>query len=234
MFKRLSINLKHRFMPFILAHCVKVVMRLLIATCKVEVKGLEKFVRVAQKERCMLTLWHNRLAIMPEILKKHASQFVFCAFVSKSRDGELLARLANSYTMGRTLRVSQNARLKALKDLIRQIKKGEEIMVVTPDGPRGPRYQVKAGAIIAAKEAEALIIPVSWSSSRFFQLKSWDKLMFPKPFSRIIIAFGDPLNIDKNSSNVRTDQTTLLTQSLKHLDLQVCTAVHADSDHWPK
>jgi lysophospholipid acyltransferase (LPLAT)-like uncharacterized protein len=226
-------NIKNRILPHIIVYFAKMAMRVLLFTCKVEIEGLDQFVKTAKKERCMITLWHNRLAIMPEILKKYASQFVYCAFISKSRDGELLAILAKSYTMGRTLRVSHNHRRKALNDLINQLKKGEEIMVVTPDGPRGPRYQVKAGAVIAAKEAEASIIPVSWSSSRFFQLKSWDKLMLPKPFSKIIVVFGDPLNLDKDS-NLVGEHKSLLKQSLLHLDIQVCAAVSSNSERWPK
>lgn len=226
-------NIKNRIVPHMMVYLAKMAMRLLLFTCKVEVEGLDQFVRTAQKDKCMLTLWHNRLAIMPEILKTYASQFVYCAFISKSRDGELLAILAKSYSMGRTLRVSHDARRKALKEMIAQLKKGDEIMVVTPDGPRGPRYQVKAGAVIAAKEAEAAIIPVSWSSSRFFQFKSWDKLMLPKPFSKIIVAFGDPLNLEKDS-NLMGEHASLLKQSLMHLDVQVCAAACANSDHWPK
>ena len=67
---------------------------------------------------------------------------------------------------------------------------------MTPDGPRGPRYQCKPGALTAAEMTGAKVIGISWSASRFFQLGSWDKMVIPLPFSKIIVSLSDPPEVD--------------------------------------
>lgn len=143
-------------------------------------------------------LWHNRLAIIAEVLNKHAPHFIYSAFISKSRDGEPLALLANSYKAGRAIRVSHNAKHQGLKMVIESLKTKEDIIVFTPDGPRGPRYKMKPGIVLAARESNAAIIPFSWSAKSYWTLKTWDKFMLPKPFTTLTITFGSPIMIDQN------------------------------------
>lgn len=226
--------INRRYLHYIAVYSAKMLLRLILLTCRIEVRGLDQFFRIATQKRCILMLWHNRLAILPEILEQYASQFVYCAFVSKSRDGDLMSILANSYPAGRTLRVPHNARRKALNQMIDQLKEGGEIMVLTPDGPRGPRYEVKPGIAVAAKEAAAYIVPFSWSASRLWQLKTWDKLMFPMPFSKISASFGDSIFLDIASEKTLGEETGSLKQALQHLDAEVCGAVSADFTRWPK
>lgn len=196
MIKEYWIYVKRNWLSYPFVYLAKAFLRLVLFTCRIEVQGVEELKRVASQDRCILMLWHNRLTILPEILLKNAPQFIYCAFVSNSRDGELLAILANSYKHGRTLRVPHNARHQALSQMIKQLKQNHEVMIVTPDGPRGPRYQVKPGIVVAAQESSAYIIPFSWSANNFWQLKSWDQLRFPKPFTRIQATFGAPILID--------------------------------------
>lgn len=200
MIKEYWIYVKRRWLSRPLVYLAKAFLRLVLFTCRIEVQGIEGLTRTAANDRCILMLWHNRLTILPEILLKHAPQFIYCAFISNSRDGELLAILANSYKSGRTLRVPHNARHQALSQMIKQLKQNHEVMIMTPDGPRGPRYQVKPGVVMAAQESSAYIIPFSWSANRFWQLKSWDQLRFPKPFTRIQAVFGTPIQIDPSLS----------------------------------
>jgi len=193
-----------QFLLYPIVYLIKLLLRLILWSCRIEISGLENLVETAARERCILMLWHNRLAIMAEILARYAPDLFYCAFISKSRDGELLAILAESYSKGRTLRVPHNAKHQALSKMISQLKKNEDVMVVTPDGPKGPRYQIKPGIILAAKESDAKIIPVSWSANNFFQLKTWDGFMIPKPFSKILISFGKPEKIENTDFEAET------------------------------
>lgn len=227
-------DFKRIFWAYPLAYLAKILMRLTLFTCRIEVHGLEQFLEAAQKEKTILMLWHNRLAILPEILQRYAASFTYCAFISKSQDGELLAILTKSYKIGQTLRVPHTARHQALSRMISQLKSNEEIMVLTPDGPRGPRYQVKPGIILAAKKASACITPVSWSASHFWQLNSWDKLIFPKPFSRIVASFGDPISLEHSSSKTFGSDINTLTQALSHLTQDACSAISKNRDKWPR
>lgn len=160
-------------------------------------------------------LWHNRLLIISEILNKHAPQFIYRAVISNSRDGELLAILANSYSAGRTLRVPHNARYQALQQMISHLKSHNDILIITPDGPRGPRYKVKPGIAIAAHESQADVIPLSWTANRYWQLNTWDQMMIPKPFSHIEVKFDQALKCDTNESKT---ESILLQKYLKELD----------------
>lgn len=183
---------------------------MLLKTCRVKIQGLETFVKTAEKCPCILMLWHSRLVLVPEILNSHASQFIYTAFISKSRDGDPLAYLAESYAMGRTLRVPHNARHLALSQLISSIKNKGEIIIITPDGPRGPRQVVKPGIVLAAHETEANVFPFSWQAKKFWQLNTWDQMKIPKPFTTIKVIFGEPVILSKeNSKNYEKDASFL-------------------------
>lgn len=166
--------------------------RLLMSTCRLRIEGLERFVQTASQTPCILVLWHNRLAIAADILTRKAPRFVYAAFVSKSRDAEILAALAESYGQGRAIRVPHNARHAALNKAVQCLKEGQ-ILVITPDGPRGPVYSVKPGVLLAAKASQASLIPFSWQADRYWEFKTWDKLCLPKPFAKIQVTFGSPL-----------------------------------------
>lgn len=167
-------------------------------TCKFRIYGLQDFVKTATSEPCILMLWHNRLLIIGYVLSKFTKNLRYAAFVSNSKDGRILAAFVDSYRRGRALRVSHNARGQALKSLINDLKKREEVILITPDGPRGPKYEIKPGVIKAAAATSALTIPFSWSASSFWQLNTWDNLIIPKPFSTIVVQFGENLPSDSS------------------------------------
>jgi lysophospholipid acyltransferase (LPLAT)-like uncharacterized protein len=202
-------DLRHHWLKFKreqlalpIAYFAKFAMRLILKTCTIKVEGLPQFIETARKERCILALWHNRLGIVSEILYNYAPQFIYTAFISQSRDGEPLAILAKSYKAGRVIRVPHQARHQALKQLIDKLRAGGEIIVFTPDGPRGPCYQVKPGILAAAKETKAVIVPFTWTADRFWELKSWDRFRIPKPFSKIQVNLSVPLRVGDNMDDI--------------------------------
>lgn len=215
-FKDHWITFKRKHLGTPIAYTAKYLLRILLWTCRFKVKGLETFVKTASQEACIVVLWHNRLAIVAEFFYRHAPQFIYAAFVSKSRDGEPLARLATSYKVGRAIRVPHNARHQALKTAIEHLNTTKEIVLFTPDGPRGPAFQVKPGVVKAAQESGAAIIPFSWTASRFWQFKTWDQFMLPKPFSTIHVTLGTPVYIPKETSieAASADLATTLKETL--------------------
>lgn len=210
------------------AYLAKCIFRLLLMTCRIHIEGIDCFIALAKKERCILMLWHNRLAPLAYILNKFAPQYDYAAFISNSRDGDSLAILADSYRQGRAIRVPHDARHTALCEMIKQMKRGTEIFIITPDGPRGPQYQVKPGIILAAKITQAQIIPLTWSADRFWQFKTWDKLMFPKPFAKLFISLGDPIKFAQDSEQSLEDKINFLQNSLNHLNRDTFTKVAFD------
>jgi len=189
-----------KLFAFFVATVGKQCVKLILSTCKWEAKGLEDFYQAASENKCILMLWHNRLAITSFIIERYGKQFKYVAFVSNSRDGELIDALVNSYHRSRTIKVPHQSRHEALRTLIRAIQNSDEIAVITPDGPRGPKYEIKPGITLAATMTQAKVIPFTWQSDRYWELKSWDKLRFPKPFSKIQVNFEKPLQFSKKDS----------------------------------
>jgi hypothetical protein len=189
----------------------KALTRMVLSTCKWEVKGLDTFCEFAAKEKCILMLWHNRLAITSFILYRYAKHFSYAALVSNSRDGELIDSLVRSYRNGTTIKVPHNSRHEALRMLIRHMQKKKDVIIITPDGPRGPRYEVKPGIALAALSTGAYVFPFTWQADKFWELKTWDKLRLPKPFSKIKVVFAPPVHFNKANSSI--DQTRTILQS---------------------
>jgi lysophospholipid acyltransferase (LPLAT)-like uncharacterized protein len=216
MLKKSWQHIRRRWFPYIFAYSAKMAIRLLIKTCRVKIHGLDTFVKTAETSPCILMLWHSRLVLVSEILNFHAPQFIYTAFISKSRDGDPLAHLATSYPSGRALRVPHNARHLALTQLINSIKNKGEIIIITPDGPRGPKNVIKPGAVLAARETKANVFPFSWNAKRFWQLKTWDQMKIPKPFTSIDVYFGIPFKT-RDGENFDND-VSLLKQALDNLE----------------
>ncbi len=190
------LKLKKECLSYPIAYLSKYLLRAILWSCSIEIKGLEQFKEIASKEKCILILWHNRLAIVAEILNRHTPLFSYSAFISKSRDGEPLAHLANSYQRGKAIRVAHHAKHQALKQVIDTLNETKEIIVFTPDGPKGPVYKVKLGVILAARETQAALIPFSWTANRYWSFKTWDHFRVPKPFAQLTVTFGTPLYLE--------------------------------------
>ena len=199
MIKELWLRTKRFVLPYPIAYSIKFFLKFLLWTCKFKITGIETLIELSGKSPCILMLWHNRIALAPEILTRFTKDLTFAAFVSKSRDGEPLALLVQSYKVGKTIRVGHHTRFDALKTLINHLKNKNDIVVVTPDGPRGPKYELKPGVAAAAKASNASIIPFSWTASNYWTLRTWDGFMIPKPFSTIHAVFEQPITLDNES-----------------------------------
>ena len=210
-------HIKRRLISYSYAYLGKYVIRSLLWSCKIKIEGMERFANHAEQEKCILMLWHNRLAIVAEVLHNHAPNLSIRLSSDNSRDGDPLAIMAESYKSGRTIRVPHNARHQALKKVIDNLKYNHEVIVITPDGPRGPRYEVKPGTAMAAIESSAAIIPFTWTADRYWELKTWDRMRLPKPFSKINVVFGEPMKVDRESAKDLQLLQTKLQDSLLEL-----------------
>ncbi|MFA6914977.1 MAG: DUF374 domain-containing protein [Parachlamydiales bacterium] len=190
--KQLLSKIGH-FSPWFIVKLYKIVALALLSTCKIEVEGVDHFKNAASKGSCSLVLWHDRLGILAKILYKFAPEFDYLAVLSNSRDGRILGRLATSYKQCGTLFVPHDAREVALRKMVGILKNENKVLIVTPDGPRGPRHKVKPGVVLASIHAESSIIPLTWDCDTCWVLNSWDRMAFPKPFSKIKVNFGEAM-----------------------------------------
>lgn len=204
---------KSTFTSHILAYVIRAFLKIILFTCKFKVVGLEHLRNASPNTPCIIMLWHNRLALIgPGILAAKLNR-AFTAFVSNSRDGDIVAEYTKSYSIGRAVRVPHDSKDRALKTLITRLKLKKEIGIITPDGPRGPKYVLKPGVALAAVETDAPIIPFTWESNRYYEVKSWDRFRIPLPFTTIVATFSAPITLDKNLT--LENQVTVLQKALQ-------------------
>ena len=165
------------------------VIRLLARTWRFHSINTEGYLALRRaRQPFVFSLWHGD---MLPLLYSHREEGV-AVLISEHRDGELIARIVERFGF-RTVRgsTSRNAG-RALIGLVKALEDGLEI-AVTPDGPRGPVHSYAPGAVVAAHRASTSIIPIGVAVSRSWRLRSWDRFVIPKPFSRVTIAYGDPV-----------------------------------------
>lgn len=135
--------------------------------------------------------WHqNALAtVMAHTWRRLA------VLVSRSFDGEVIAFVAKKFGIHSARGSSSRGGLEALRQLIKLTKEGYEVGI-TVDGPRGPRHEVKGGVIALASRTGVPILPTASRGRRTWILtKSWDQFRFPKPFTEILVLYGNPIQI---------------------------------------
>jgi len=135
-------------------------------------------------------LWHE--ALLP-LLWQHRNQNI-AIVVSEAREGRYLSDLAASLGYRSLPGSSTRGGARALLGAVRELHAGHAV-AFTPDGPRGPRRELKPGVIAAAQRGEAQIVPLHADSDRAWRLHSWDRFMIPKPFARVRITYGQPFEV---------------------------------------
>lgn len=147
------------------------------------------------KAICAPCYWHQHHIIGSTLIRGWVKRgFKACFLVSGSVDGEVPERIARAWGADVIRGSANQSGALALRDMQRKMKDGFSI-VTTADGPRGPKYGFKMGAILMARIAGVPIIPIGVASDRAWYLNRWDDFMIPKPFARIALAVGDPYSI---------------------------------------
>jgi hypothetical protein len=159
----------------------------------------------------IFAVWHNRLFLVPYLFHRFWPGRKMAVMVSASKDGEKLARVLEKFDLICVRGSSSRRGKEALLELTRCVNEGHDAGI-TPDGPRGPKYQVADGVISLAQVTGASIIPISWDVSRRITLNSWDGFMIPWPFGRVTLRIGAPVVVgrDADRENKRLELETVL------------------------
>ncbi len=159
--------------------------------------------------------WHNRLALMPFA---RAPKFKVNVLISNHRDGMIIAKVMAIFGFNIITGSSTKNSYKALKSII-TLANAKESVYLTPDGPKGPRYQINGNVIAVSSLCQKYIIPMSYSCTRSIIFNSWDKFIFPLPFNKIVISYGTPI---KAPRKLNAEQITKLNNQLT-LNLNLIT-----------
>ena len=146
---------------------------------------------------CAPAYWHQHHVIGSSLIRSWIRRgFKACFLISGSVDGDVPERIARAWG-AEVIRGSANqSGALALRDQNRMMKSGYSI-VTTADGPRGPKYEFKAGTVLMARVAGVPIVPIGCAADRAWYLRRWDDFMIPKPFARIAIAIGEPVPVSR-------------------------------------
>jgi lysophospholipid acyltransferase (LPLAT)-like uncharacterized protein len=180
-FKVLGIRLKAQTMAWLIAATV----RWLGRSLRVRVHDEAGFLTRDLSTECIFAFWHNRLLAMPLAFTRfYKNRKGAVGITSASGEGTLLTMVFEKFGI-QTIRGSSSRQgTAALYSLIEKIEQGYDV-VITPDGPRGPRYEIKPGLLFLARKTGRPIQPVMVEYSRCIRLGTWDRFMIPLPFSRV-------------------------------------------------
>ena len=173
-----------------------------------------------------MALWHGRMLLgMP-----HHRGADYHVLVSPSDDGEIAKQflVASGYAI---LRGSTNkAPARAMRAMLGVLQEGGAV-VITPDGPRGPRHSVNPGLAWLSRATGYPIVPCGFGTDRAWRAKSWDRLTIPKPRARVAICYGDPLLVPREASEAELDAATqTLRERLIGAELACCQALGVEPD----
>ena len=196
-----SYSLKQRVIIRVAGFALYWLMRVIGATLRFEVKGWEHHNEGTPLVYCF---WHNRIPIATYFWRARG----IIVMSSRSFDSEYIARFIQRFGYGAARGSSTRGGKAALIQMIRAVRSGKSA-AFTVDGPRGPIYEAKPGAVLLAAKSNAALLPFSISLDRYWQLPSWDKIQIPKPFARAVVVLGEPIKVEDDATTHEAKQQEL-------------------------
>ena len=179
-------------------------LRRLSSTWKVEIEGLEHFAAArAGQTGLLVALWHGHL--LPA-MAEHRNRG-FWALVSQSEDGELIAKILKRFGYHVIHGSSSRGGAGALRPMLATLEQGS-MLVITPDGPRGPRHSLTNSLAWMASMSGFAILPIGVGVDRAWRLKSWDRFTVPKFGARVGLVWGAPIRVAPDAAAARIEAAT--------------------------
>ncbi|MBA4407353.1 hypothetical protein C0389_08770 [bacterium] len=165
--------------------------------------------QIRENKNFVTAFWHGSMMI-GWYLHRNGNM---ASLVSQSKDGDVLAAILKKWNYNVVRGSSSTGGGDALTAMI-YLMRDDYSLAITPDGPRGPIYKMKAGAVISAKKSNAPLFLVGIGIKNKITLKSWDRFEVPIPFSKVVAIYSDPIFIDENLSYEETNQKILECEDL--------------------
>lgn len=203
--------------------------RLFAWTWRIERRGDPGLTALRSGAPCVIVLWHGRMLVaMPLWPHRHRGIGVL---VSPSDDGSLVTKALTRFGYTVVRGSSSRGGASALRDLDSALRGGRPV-VLTPDGPRGPRHSVNAGPAWLARSTGAPIVTVSIAVDRAWRLRSWDRFTIPKPFARLLLTYGGPVTVPPDRDDASLERLALqLRDEMVASELAGFAALGVPDDH---
>ncbi len=168
-------------------------------TLRYEIEDRAGIVGKPIAENYIGALWHNRLLLFPFVLRRFFLNRHGAALISASRDGELLADAIKRFGFDVVRGSSSRLGASAILQLTDVLASGHDV-VITPDGPRGPAYELGPGVIFLAQKSGAAVVPINMEYSNCWRIRSWDQFIVPRPFGKVRVIIGQPHRVRSTST----------------------------------
>ena len=197
-----------------------ILLRMLRFTWRVYFSDPHGIMEAGRDRPLIFCAWHNRLAyvmiaIREDIQPKTGRRLA--AMVSASRDGAFLVEILRAFDVEPVRGSTSRRGRQALLELSRQVKAGRHLGI-TPDGPRGPCYEIQDGILSLAQLTGLPIVPLGCQARRKVRFKSWDRFQLPWPLTRCDVAFGEPLEVPRKATD---EQRNALKDDLKRRMMEI-------------
>ena len=167
---------------------------------------------ILENKSFIYALWHDQLLLSPFTWQTKNRIDIL---ISKHKDGDIIADLIKYHGFNSIRGSTNNPNKEKEKNTISSIRKiiktlkANVSIGITPDGPRGPRHKVSEGTINISRISNKKILPMALAYKEQWVLNTWDKFIIPKPFNKICIVWGDPIDIEINKIDVPIQQEAL-------------------------
>ena len=178
--------------PWLAARLIKFIYLLL----KPDTIGEERLNLIwSEGQHVIIATWHDQLLLISPRYDGGAAKVL----ISKSKDGELIARVISYFGLEAVRGSSNRGGRAAFRELV-QLSKEPFTLGITPDGPTGPRHQLKEGVVQLARLSGRPIVPLAFACSHGHRFQSWDRFLLPYPWGKAVYAVGEPLYYDENET----------------------------------
>ena len=200
---------------------LQIILYFVFKTNKWKVIGEENFINALQnKQPIFLCTWHARFLYAIYFLKIRKTKKLW-AISSTHSDSQIMAYFLKRSSFNLIRGSSTRGWNSVIKTMLKIFQDSSSIIAITNDGTKGPPRIAKYGSYKIAKKSNAQIISLFGNSTKFWEVKSWDKLRIPKPFGTIYIEFSKTMNYKNDTNDTAIMLTTFLNENLDQLDKRV-------------
>ena len=169
--------------------------RLICSTLRWEVRGREHLDSILIRgHRPIFTFWHVCILSATWYWRNRG----IVVMSSTSRDAEYTARVIKRFGYGASRGSATRGGGRALAEMAECLNNGIEV-AFTIDGPRGPAYMAKPGAVTLARHTRQAILPFHIVATRYIELPTWDRLQIPWPFARALVLIDEPIYVCRDA-----------------------------------
>ena len=184
-----TFTFRERVALTITSHVIALILRLIYCTCRLTVRNAQyREDAEAQYGAVVIAFWHE---VLPLAVWRYRNSGVN-TLTSYSRDGDMIARVIARFGIPAMRGSSSRGGHEALQRMTYAVQQGVTV-AITPDGPRGPRRELKLGPAVVSARASAPVVPIGLAVSRCWRMNSWDRMVIPKPFARIVCEYGEAI-----------------------------------------